>query len=61
MKRIINKSDKGIPEELYEALIAGNLDEANNICDEYNLKIFEIERIDDETTYTVTNRQKCKK
>ena len=54
--KIINKSSKEIPAELYIALLENhNIDEANLICEEYNLRIYEIERTKTEYTFTITN------
>lgn len=54
--KIINKSSKEIPPELYIALLENhNIDEANQICEEYNLRIYEIERTKTEYTFTITN------
>ena len=43
--KIINKSSKEIPAELMVALLDNhNINEAIQICEEYNLRIYEIER-----------------
>jgi hypothetical protein len=56
--KIINKSSKEIPQELYEALLeAHDISEANLICDEYNLRIYEIERTLEEYTFTITDKK----
>ncbi len=54
--KIINKSSKEIPAELYIALLENhNIDEANLICEQYNLRIYEIERNKTEYIFTITN------
>lgn len=54
--KIINKSSKEIPAELLVALLENhNIDEANLICEQYNLRIYEIERTKTEYTFTITN------
>ena len=54
--KIINKSSKEIPEELYIALLENhNIPEAIQICEEYNLRIYEIERTKTEYKFTITN------
>lgn len=42
--KIINRSSKDIPEELLDAIFNKTLDEANDICAEWNMKIIEFER-----------------
>ena len=60
--KIINKSSKEIPSELYIALLENhNIDEANLICEQYNLRIYEIERNKTEYIFTITNTKKKKK
>lgn len=54
--KIINKSSKEIPAELLVALLENhNIDEANLICEQYNLRIYEIERNKTEYIFTITN------
>lgn len=54
--KIINKSSKEIPSELCIALLENhNIDEANLICEQYNLRINEIERNKIEYIFTITN------
>lgn len=54
--KIINKSSKEIPAELMVALLDNhNINEAILICEEYNLRIYEIERTKTEYTFTITN------
>lgn len=54
--KIINKSSKEIPSELYIALLENHsIDEANLICEQYNLRIYEIERNKTEYIFTITN------
>jgi hypothetical protein len=56
--KIINKSSKEIPEELYVALLENHdITDANLICDEYNLRIYEIERNKKEYTFTITDKK----
>lgn len=56
--KIINKSSKEIPQELYIALLEEhNVADANLICDEYNLRIYEIERTRTEYTFTITDKK----
>lgn len=54
--KIINKSSKDIPQELYIALLENHdISEANQICEDYNLKIREIERTKTEYIFTITD------
>lgn len=54
--KIINKSSKEIPAELYIALLENhNIDEAIQICEDYNLRIYEIERTKTEYIFTIIN------
>ena len=54
--KIINKSSKEIPAELMVSLLDNhNINEAIQICEEYNLRIYEIERTKTEYTFTITN------
>ena len=56
--KIINKSSKEIPQELYIALLENHsVVDANLICDEYNLRIYEIERTRTEYTFTITDKR----
>lgn len=43
--KIVNKSKRELPEEVIEALTFKTVSEANDILDEYNLKIVEYERV----------------
>lgn len=52
-KKIKNFSTRGILEELEIAIFEGTLDEANEICDQYNLRIIEIEYCDSIKTFTI--------
>lgn len=42
--RIINKSSRELPEEAIDAISFRSLTEANEVLEEYNLKIYEMER-----------------
>ena len=42
--RIVNKSTRELPEEAIDAISFKSLTEANEILEEYNLKISEMER-----------------
>lgn len=54
--KIINKSSKDIPQELYIALLENHyIEEANQVCEDYNLKIREIERTRTEYIFTITD------
>ena len=54
--KIINKSSKDIPQELYIALLENLcIEEANQVCEDYNLKIREIERTRTEYIFTITD------
>lgn len=56
--KIINKSSKEIPQELYIALLENHsVSEANQICDDYNLRIYEIERTRTEYRFTITDKK----
>ena len=56
--KIINKSSKEIPQELYIALLENHsISEANEVCDDYNLRIYEIERNTKEYTFTITDKK----
>ena len=57
--KIINKSSKDIPQELYIALLENHyIEEANQVCEDYNLKIREIERTQTEYIFTITDSYK---
>lgn len=43
--KIVNKSKRELPEEVIEALTFKTVSEANDILEEYNLKIVEYERV----------------
>ena len=54
--KIINKSSKEIPAELYIALLENhNINDAIKICEDYNLRIYEIERTKTEYIFTIIN------
>lgn len=54
--KIINKSSRDIPQELYIALLENHcIEEANQVCEDYNLKIREIERTKTEYIFTITD------
>ena len=54
--KIINKSSRVIPQELYIALLENYcIEEANQVCEDYNLKIREIERTQTEYIFTITD------
>lgn len=54
--KIINKSSRDIPQELYIALLENHcISEANQVCEDYNLKIREIERTKTEYIFTITD------
>ena len=45
-----------IPQELYIALFENHcIEEANQVCEDYNLKIREIERTQTEYIFTITD------
>ena len=55
--KIINKSTRDIPEELYIALLeTHNITESNSVCEEYNLKILEIERTRTEYIFIIGDK-----
>lgn len=54
IKKIRNLSSRDIAEELENAIFNSTLDEVNAICDEYNLRVIEIEMNDETNTKTYT-------
>lgn len=54
IKKIRNLSSRDIAEELENAIFNSTLDEVNSICDEYNLRVIEIEMNDETNTKTYT-------
>lgn len=63
IKKIRNLSSRPIVEELEIAIFEGTLEEANSICDEYNLRIIEIEMDEENNTkiYTIGDNDYGKK
>ena len=56
--KIINKSSRDIPQELYIALLeTHNITDSNNVCDEYNLRILEIERTRTEYIFVIGDKK----
>lgn len=56
--KITNKSSKEIPPELYLFLLEEHdIENANLICDQYNLRIYEIERTMGEYNFTITDKK----
>ena len=56
--KIINESAKDIPQEVYIALLENHsISEANQVCDDYNLRIYEIERTRTEYRFTITDKK----
>ena len=56
--KITNKSSKEIPSELYLFLLEEHdIENANLICDQYNLRIYEIERTKGEYNFTITDKK----
>jgi len=50
--KLINKSDKSLPQEFIDGIMFTTFDRANEIAAEYNLKIVEIEKEFDGTSLT---------